>query len=549
MKRKGLIPDFKHGFKRLLYLTLSISLVVTSLAGCSSKKEKAKSGSNATSFTSTRKAGDSFHLDTPLTITSLFNDNAGYPMNDDWLLWKAITDKTNVTLDIQSVPGSDYSAKLGVLIGSGEIPYIIPKIYGGGTQYVSSGMILPISDYIDLLPNFKEKVEKWGMEKELKTITQADGKYYVLPGMHEKPYIQYSYAVRSDELKKLGIAEPTNYEEFYTMLKKLKEAHPDTYPFSDRFLANSTMSGIAADFYVGSGWGKGSYYGYVEADDKFEFLPLTDNFKKYLNYMHKLVAEGLMDPESFTQTDDQAVAKFVSGKSYVIGANTQSVQTYKETLDEKFGAGNTEVTQIVPPSTDGTITGSRLENGIMLSAKVKDDPRFEEIMGFVDWLWYSDEGQMLTKWGVEGTTYTKDADGNPQLKPDITFNGNNPAGKIDLRKEYGFSCGNFSYGGSWDLMQSLRTPQEKAFVQACNDRLKLRDPAPALPMDEDQLEEVNSYTSQITDYVDAMTLKFILGTADINSDWDNFAKECQAKGSDKLIELINQIYENTSKEK
>ena len=549
MKRKELLPEFKHEFKRLLYLTLSTTLLISSLTACGDKKEETKSDSASITSVSTHEAGDSFHLDTPLTVTSLFNDNAGYPMKDDWLLWKAITDKTNVTLDIQSIPGSDYGAKLGVLIGSGEIPYIIPKIYGGGTQYVSSGLILPVSDYLDMMPNFMDKVKKWGMENELKTITQADGKFYVLPGMHEKPYVQYSYAVRSDELKKLGIADPTNYEEFYNMLKKLKEAHPDIYPFSDRFLANSTMSNIAGDFHVGSGWGKGSYYGYVKADDKFEFLPLSENFKNYLNYMHKLVTEGLMDPESFTQTDDQATAKFVSSKSYVIGANTQSIQTYKETLDDKFGAGTTEVSQIVPPSTDGTIGGSRLENGIMLSAKVKDDPRFEDIMGFIDWLWYSDEGQMLTKWGVEGTTYTKDSTGTPQLMPDITFNGNNPTGKIDLRKEYGFSCGNFSYGGTFDLMQSLRTPLERTFIQACNDKLKLRDPDPSLPMDEDQMEEVNSYTSQLIDYVDSMTLKFILGTADINTDWDSFEKECKAKGCDKLMELVNQIYVNTSKGK
>ena len=28
------------------------------------------------------------------------------------------------------------------------------------------------------------------------------------------------------------------------------------------------------------------------------------------------------------------------------------------------------------------------------------------MMRFVDWLWYSDEGLTLTKWGKEGETYT-----------------------------------------------------------------------------------------------------------------------------------------------
>ncbi|MEE3921144.1 hypothetical protein V2I01_31970 [Micromonospora sp. BRA006-A] len=35
-----------------------------------------------------------------------------------------------------------------------------------------------------------------------------------------------------------------------------------------------------------------------------------------MEYLHKLVAEGLLDPETFTQTDDQARQKLASGKSF-----------------------------------------------------------------------------------------------------------------------------------------------------------------------------------------------------------------------------------------
>ena len=49
------------------------------------------------------------------------------------------------------------------------------------TFVVNGEMAEAVSDYIDLMPNFKASVEAWKMQPELKTITQKDGKFYVLP--------------------------------------------------------------------------------------------------------------------------------------------------------------------------------------------------------------------------------------------------------------------------------------------------------------------------------------------------------------------------------
>ena len=60
---------------------------------------------------------------------------------------------------------------------------------------------------------------------------------------------------------------------------------------------------------------------------------------------------------------------------------------------------------------------SRLENGLMISSKARESKHFVAMMQFIDWLWYSDEGQEFAKWGVEGVTYTKDASGKRRLDP------------------------------------------------------------------------------------------------------------------------------------
>src|SRR5690606_30525895 len=99
------------------------------------------------------------------TIPMLYSDHPNYPYKKDWLLFEEIKKRTNVNLDMTIVPMSDYGQKRSLLISSGDAPYIIPKTYPGEeVPFVSSGTILPISDYVDFMPNYKEKVEKWEIE-------------------------------------------------------------------------------------------------------------------------------------------------------------------------------------------------------------------------------------------------------------------------------------------------------------------------------------------------------------------------------------------------
>lgn len=531
--------------KKLVSFLLALVLLAGQTACASSEGEKSPNDVSSQPI-STRKAGESFHAKTPLTVSMLFSDNAGYPMKDDWLLWKALTEKTNVTLKIQSVPGSDFSSKESVLIGSGEMPDIAGKCYGAD-QYVASGMILPVSDYINLMPDYAEKVSKWNLQKEVDATRAANGKYYRLPGLHQDARIEYSFLVRTDELKKLGLSEPKNLDDFYNMLKQMKAANPSQYPFSDEYKAKATLQLFAGAYHVGAGWGSGNYYSYNKEKDQFEYMPLTDQYKEFLSYAHKLVEEKLMDPESFSQTDDQAAAKFVNGKSWVMSGNTQNRETMITKLDQSLGAGKYGLDLITPPTIDGTVNGSRLECGIMLNNSLKDNPRFEEIMSFIDWLWYSDEGQTFCKWGVEGTTYTV-KDGNKVLMPDITFNGLNPTGKKDLRKDYGFSCGNFSYGGSTELEESIMGEREKNYFRNNRAVLKLRDPDPANPMSEDEQDQLNGYVTPLNDYVTSMTEKFILGSANLDTGWDSFKSELKSKHCDELMSFVNEVYK-ANKEK
>jgi putative aldouronate transport system substrate-binding protein len=492
-----------------------------------------------------------FHSDKPVKYSMMYSDHENYPYKKDWRLWSAITEKSNVSFDLTVVARTEYENQKSLLVNSGDAPFIIPKTYDE-SAYVSGGQIVPISDWVQYMPNYMQQVKDWGLEDDLKVKLQANGKYYVLPGLWESAGGGYSYIIRKDIFEKAGVnvADEANwtYEDFYEALKKVKAYTGAKYVWSDEFQGKSTLNIAAVEYGVTGGWGLANGMRFNYDTMQFEFADTTDDFKAYVTYLHKLVKEGLLDPESFTQNDAAATAKFFKGDTFVINGNYQLLADYKTKMQDK----NAELYMIVQPGGPKgmlQIETSRLENGIMISQNALDKlgkDEFIKMLRFVDWLWYSDEGHTLTLWGVEGETYTKDADGNIKLNPDIGYNGLNAAtAKKQLNVDFGFGGGVFAYGGSTKLKLSKMTEGEKDYV---NRTLTLRKPRklnPPILATPDESEQLNLISKPLMDYVDTMTLKFITGQADIAKEWDNYVATCKANGSDRYTQMANEIFAKT----
>jgi putative aldouronate transport system substrate-binding protein len=525
---------------------VTIGLMLTS---CDAETSTADTSKSRTGAMDSFGVGDTFKATAPLTFSFLFSDMPSYPYKKDWLLFTKLAADTNVTLDATVVPSSDYEQKRSLLISSGNAPEIIAKTYPGQeSAFVSSGAVLPVSDYVDLMPNFQDKVKKWKLEPEIEGLTQADGKYYVLPGLHEELWPDYTLAVRTDIFEKNNIAIPKTWDEFREALRKLKKAYPDVVPFSDRFNGNAVLNIAGTAFGTVSGWGLVDGLMFDESDKKFSFGAGSKEFKELITYFNSLVSEGLMDPESFTQPDDSAVQKFVTGKSFVISTNSQNIVTYRTSMEQSLGKGNFAISKITVPGgpAGDVIGGSRLENGIMLNSSVADKDNFVALIQFIDWLFYSDAGQEYAKWGVKGTTYDV-VNGKRTPAPDVNFLGLNPKGTKDLRVDYGFSGGNFAYGGTTDLLQSTMNEEELKFQKDMQSKTP-KAVAPPVPFSDTDREQATLVLTPLKDHVKQNTLKFITGQRPL-SEFDAYVKELDAKGQSKYVELANKAYKAYAEKK
>lgn len=493
--------------------------------------------------------GTTFKATEPVEFSLFYRDHPNYPLQDDWLILEALEENQNVSFDIVSAPLSDWDQRKATVIGAGtDVPEIISVTYPGQeVSFIAGGAILPVSDYLEYLPNFTDKMEKWGLTEVIDNrLRQEDGKFYLLPGLRETIRAQYTYTVRADIWEELGLTlQPETFEEFAEQLRTVKEAYPDAWPLSDRWSANgpleATLNFAAPSFGTHAGWGYGEGVTWDPEAEEYVYTGATDEYKALVEYYAGLVADGLMDPESLIQDDDQAIQKFGSGQSMAIAGNDQEVLRYRTTFEE-LGT-DAEVAMIrVPagPAGDLYAAGTRIQSGLMISADAAESDHFLTLLQFIDWLYYSDEGLEFSKWGIEGETYTKAEDGTRTLAEDIDINGLNEGAPKVLNVDFGFHNGVWmlEHGSTTELDLSMLRPEVVDFVESMSTKEEMPLP-PAAPLTELEREQASLWQTALRDHVWQNTSQFILGQRPM-SEWDAYVAELEGMSLQQYVDMFNE---------
>ena len=420
-----LAPRLTHRARhRVTALVAATALI--SLAACSSGGSgDDDAGENDAASMSDYAADTTFKATEPVTFSMLWTDWPETPITDSWEIFDEIEERTNVSLDLTNIPFSDAVEKRSLLISSGDAPDIIPLIYTGDEQqFAASGAVLPLSDYEKYMPNFRKYVEEWDLGDMVDNLRQADGKYYMTPGLQEVSVPTFTVLIRKDIFDEVGAPIPETWDELRDGLVKIKAKYPDSTPLADGFEGASMLNYAAHAFGTVAGWGFGNGTFWDEDKGEFVYAATNDGYKDMVEYFHGLVEDGLLDTESFTAANDGSgtvTEKFAAGQVFAASGANGTVNDFSTALDATVGKGNYEVVQIAPPGGEaGQVVEPRnFWNGFMLTAEAKNHPNFIAMLQFLDWLYYSPEARDLLRWGVEGETYTK-ADGKYTLNPEFS---------------------------------------------------------------------------------------------------------------------------------
>ena len=241
-------------------------------------------------------------------------------LNNEFTKW--LEEKTNIHLDITLAPSdqADADTKLNAMFASGDLPDIIigwrNMTLDRQAALAQQGLIVPINDYID-----EYGVETLRVFGEIPlardAVTLADGAIYSVPDVNECYHCTHAQKmwVYKPWLDELGLEVPQTTDEFEQMLIAFKTKDPNGNGKQDEIPLSGVVSwhGSLADFLMNPF----VYYQTVSEPSGLAFYldngvikapHVEDGYREGLRYLHRLYLQGLIDPQAFTNTEDQAKA-------------------------------------------------------------------------------------------------------------------------------------------------------------------------------------------------------------------------------------------------
>lgn len=418
--------------RRVVSVLMATTMVMSLAAGCGSKS-----------------AGGSEAQEGVKTFTGFFAV-PGSEINDDNEIQQLIADKTGVKVKETWLTGQTAEEAVGTLIAGGEYPDFIDG--GNATvQLYEAGALVPMDEYIEKYPNIKE----FFTEQEWDSLRQDDGHIYWIPQFSniygeekECTHNDEAFWIQTRVLKWAGYPEIRTMDEYFDLIESYNEANPtmedgtENIPYTIlcddwRYFclenAPEFLDGYPNDGSV-----------IVDPDtQKIIDYNTTDTAVAYFKKLNEEYKKGIVDPESFTQTYDEYIAKLSSGR--VLGMIDQWWDFAYNAYDAIKSAGlDAQGCSYIPlPITiDRSVTNQWHNSGGVVNVSSGlgvtvdcDDP--DAAFKFINDL-LGQEIHDLRFWGVEGTDYEVDENGEFYKTQDMRNEASDTAYKASHLCSYSY---------------------------------------------------------------------------------------------------------------
>ncbi|WJH33754.1 extracellular solute-binding protein [Paenibacillus sp. CC-CFT747] len=155
-----------------------------------------------------------------------------------------------------------------------------------------------------------------------------------------------------------------------------------------------------------------------KGDGTLENVFFTKAYEDYTLYYRKLLSEGLLDPEAFTQTDPIANEKIKQGRIAVLAAHYPAIlDASKDYVKAHPGSDYIPVGPLERAGAEPNRPADLAIQGNNVTVITKSCKNVEAALKLLDFL-ASDEGFKLVHYGVEGVHYDM-ANGKPVAKKEF----------------------------------------------------------------------------------------------------------------------------------
>lgn len=345
---------------------------------------------------------------------SLYMEDLEIPQKFDDEIAKKITERTGIELEILYA-GKDESVDL--MIANQKYPDLI-FAKSGLSKLIEAKAITPLDDYIEKYGSNMKKL--YGDQIVKLRYTLEDPQIYTMGtyGVHNtvsdvSGTIQIQHAV----LKEFGYPQVKTLEDVENILK----AYIKKYPIINGKPAVG-FSLLCDHWYWYIGLSNPGNYILGYPDDgqwivdentlEVTYKFLKPEMKTFYKWLNKIYHEGLLDPESFTQSKELWEEKLSTGNVLGTSFAYWGLSGIQSNLRSKDLTHRTYA--YLPVTADESIKDPSLKDygfsggwGIAISETCKDKDR---AFKFLDWM-CSEEAQILLNWGIIDKHYKYDENG------------------------------------------------------------------------------------------------------------------------------------------
>ncbi len=381
-------------------------------------------------------------VDFPLAETVTLTGTTSYPAGSESepnnrTIFKRLEEATNVHIEWTAIQSDQWGDKITLTMSNPKTltDFIFSADFSDSNllRYADQGVIIALEDYIDNnMPNLKAVFDKY---PEYRTMcTDTEGHIWGLPWIEQlganKTAIQtvgnMSF-INTKWLTFLGLSMPTTVDEFEQVLIAFRDnaaALQSEFGIEGSIIPMSCIvndgdqdPGILINGF-GEGYGdmdKGRHIA-VTNDRKVICAATQEGFKKGVEWLHQLYAEGLIDPECFTQEWSTYVSKGKAGR-YGVCFSWDVANVDNLTDWEPLPALTADVTNITPQN--GSFTSGFNRGRCVVTAKAANPAL---VCAWLDQM-YDPMQSPQNNWGTYGEEdefdifeMSTNADGEPMLK-------------------------------------------------------------------------------------------------------------------------------------
>lgn len=550
--------------RRVTALVLGAAMLVGGLSACSkggdsSDKVKEDGVAESAANTGENLSGEPEALTLPLTeekkeltVWLVYNGTEVTDLNEIKSVQK-MEELTNVHINWIPVNQQEVMEKFGLVLGSGDYPDIVyPASYpypGGAEKGIEDGVLLDMDEYIrGYMPNYMNLLSQ--NEDARKQATSDDGKLHslkIIVGSDLTVEGEGNYqglAYRKDLLDAMGLEVPTTIDGWHDVLVACKDAGMET-PLSITSTGGSELSwawGVQSQ-------GMGNY---LQLDGStVVFGAAMDGYGEYLETMRQWYEEGLIDP-NFTskamiekwqfdvlENDNTMLMSSISG---LCGNNT-----YKQgfiTREDVY------LQPIVSPVLNEGDEPIKWERNIVAKDNIYVTTACEDPVLAAKWLdfQYSEQGQYLNWYGIEGETYELGGEDNTPQYTDFVLN--NPDGMTANSVLQHYALDNQTWLGKHDYSAGLKltTALSGDGSNVQQDSVELWS-APetnialteGLMLTEEEGDEANSKLTALVTLVQEHTVNYILGKD--TTTHEDFVQQLYDYGLQEVLDIYQAAYE------